>query len=224
MMMPHNSSLEPPEEPTPHTCGVTLNWAAAIYDKCCSLIGLGDPFRHETLQHAALQSGERLLDVGCGTGLLTRHAAEMVGPVGDAVGIDPAAKMIRVARTKAAQSANRAEFKVAAIERLPFPAENFDVVLSSLMLHHLPAEVKRVGLREVYRVLKPGGRLLAVDLDRPETPWWWWLVIWPLLVMPTARGNIHGEILAYLRDAGFQAVEARGRWAKLLTFWIAIKP
>lgn len=118
----------PPEEPTPTARGITLKWAAAIYGKCCVLIGLGDSFRHETLRHAALQSGEQVLDVGCGTGLLTRYAAEVVGLAGHAVGIDPAVKMIRVARTKVVQSANRAEFKVAAIERLPFPDENFDVV------------------------------------------------------------------------------------------------
>jgi len=216
-------SLEPPEEPAPHTRGILMNWAAAIYDRYCPLIGLGDPFRHETLRHAVLQPGEQVLDVGCGTGVLTRHAADAVGPAGHAVGIDPGVKMIRVARARAAQTANSAEFKVAAIEQLPFPDEHFDAVLSSLMLHHLPPDVKRAGLCEVYRVLKPGGRLVAVDIDRPENAGWW-LVIWPLLLMPTAVANVRGEIPACLREAGFQAVEAKGRWAKLLTFWAAVKP
>lgn len=108
--MSHPSS-EPPEEPAPHTRGILTNWAAAIYDRYCPLIGLGGRFRQETLRHAVLQPGEQVLDVGCGTGVLTRYAAKAVSPVGHVVGIDPAVKMIRVARAMAAQAASSAEFQ-----------------------------------------------------------------------------------------------------------------
>ncbi len=66
--------------------------------------------------------------------------------------------------------AMRVSFQLAAIEDLPFPDASFDVVLSSFMLHHLPGEVRRQGFAQVLRVLKPGGRFLAVDLaDRSRS-------------------------------------------------------
>lgn len=210
-------------EPVPQTHGLVMKWQAPFYDWGCRAIGLGRNFRNETLRHAALWPSERVLDVGCGTGVLTRLAAEAVGHSGHVVGIDPSPGMLGVARRNAVQTNSRAEFKFAAIEHLPFEDGSFDVVLSSCMLHHLPAELKREGLREVRRVLKPGGRFVVVDIDRPANPLWW-LVIWPLLMMPTAAINLRGEIFDYLRSAGFEPVQVKGRWARWLTFWLAAKP
>lgn len=213
---------EAANELAPETRGAVMNWQAPFYDWGCRAAGLGRNFRDETLRHAALTPGDRMLDVGCGTGVLTRLAAQAVGPSGHAVGIDPAPRMIGVARENAARTGSQAEFKLAAIERLPFDDSSFDVVLSSLMLHHLPAELKHEGLREVRRVLKPGGRLVAVDIDCPANPLWW-VVIWPLLMMPMTAINLRGEIPNYLRDAGFDPVQIKGRWVQWLTFWVAIK-
>lgn len=210
-------------EPVPQTHGLVMKWQAPFYDWGCRAIGLGRNFRNETLRHAALRPSERVLDVGCGTGVLTRLAAEAVGPSGRVVGIDPSPGMLGVARRNAVQNKSRAEFKFAAIEHLPFEDVSFDVVMSSCMLHHLPAELKREGLREVWRVLKPGGRFVAVDIDRPANALWW-LVIWPLLMMPTAAINLRGEIPDYLRNAGFNPVQVKGNWARWLTFWVAAKP
>jgi ubiquinone/menaquinone biosynthesis C-methylase UbiE len=201
---------------------MTLNWLAPFYDTVCRFYGLGRSFREETLRHAALKPGERFLDVGCGTGVLTRLAAEMVGASGQALGIDPAPRMIAVARKNAAGN-SQAEFRIAAIERLPFESGSFDVAVASLMLHHLPPDLKLGGLREVYRVLKPGGRLIVVDLDRPANSLWW-LLAWPLLMMPMTASNLRGEIPSYLRDAKFDPVHAQGRRMQLLTFWQATKP
>ena len=117
---------------------------------------------------------------------------------------------------------SRAEFKVAAIEQLPFDNARFDVVLSSLMLHHLPPDLKRQGLQEVYRVLKPGGRFIVVDFYRPANPLWW-LVAWPYLFMHTTADNFHGTLPDYFREAGFNPVEMRGHRAGILAFWVAIK-
>lgn len=219
----HGTDSKMGSEAIPETRGIIMNWQAPFYDLGCRAVGLGRNFRGETLRFAALKHGERVLDVGCGTGVLTRLAAEAVGPSGHVVGIDPSPGMLGVARRNALQTNSRAEFKFATIEHLPFDEGSFDVVLSSCMLHHLPAELKREGLREVCRMLKPGGRFVAVDIDRPANPLWW-LVIWPLLMMPTAAINLRGEIREYLRSAGFEPVHVKGRWARWLTFWVAAKP
>ena len=211
------------DEPALHTHGMTLNWAAPFYDVYCGAVGLGWGFRERTLQAAAIRPGEKILDVGCGTGVLTRLACEAAGAAGAALGIDPASDMIRVAQENAQRLGSHVEFKVAVIEQLPFGSAHFDVVLSSLMLHHLPPDLKRAGLREVWRVLKPGGRFVVVDFCRPSKPLWW-LVAWPFLFMHTTADNFRGTLPDYFREAGFDPVQLKGRRAGILAFWTAIKP
>jgi demethylmenaquinone methyltransferase/2-methoxy-6-polyprenyl-1,4-benzoquinol methylase/phosphoethanolamine N-methyltransferase len=118
--------------------------------------------------------------VGCGTGSLALAAARRIvahgggahggAAAGKVCGIDPDPVMIGVARKKAAQARLDVAFEVGLIEKLPYGAAEFDVVLSSLMLHHLPADLQTLGLAEVRRVLKPGGRFLAVDFETSGTP------------------------------------------------------
>lgn len=84
-------------------------------------------------------------------------------------GIDIATDMIEAARLKALKAGLGVTFQVGRIEAIPIPDAQFDLVLSSLMLHHiLSQEAKLQGLREVLRVLKPGGRLLIVDMAPPK--------------------------------------------------------
>ena len=156
--------------------------------------------------------------------MLTRLAAQAVGPEGTAVGIDPGPAMIGVARLKAARTRSRATFELGVIERLGFGDSTFDVVLSSFMLHHLPADVKRAGLGEVWRVLKPGGRLVLVDFDptRPIAR----LMFAIFRLVPTYARVVHaaGDPVPLLRTASFVDVAAAGSWLGAATFWAARKP
>jgi len=215
--------LPVPVGPVPETRGVTLDWLAPYYDGVCRLVGIGRSFRDRTLALAGLRPGERVLDIGCGTGVLTRRAAEIAGPSASVWGIDPTADMIRIARGRAAAEASTARFKPAAIESLPFEADSFDLVLISFVLHHLPLDLKRSGLREVHRVLRRGGRLLVVDLDRASNrP----LRLIQRLVLRHAFMAEHREGLTadLVRQADFVNVTTVGAWRGLLGFWIAEKP
>ena len=124
--------------------------------------------RQRTIDLARPMAGEHVLDVGCGTGTLALEVRRHVGSAGHVVGLDPGAQQIARARAKTARRGLPVEFQVGVIEHLPFPDGTFDVVLSTMMMHHLPDDLKREGLAEVARVLEPGGRLLVVDFKRPE--------------------------------------------------------
>jgi ubiquinone/menaquinone biosynthesis C-methylase UbiE len=149
---------------TTATTGHVLHWAR-FYDAVTFALTLGRErrLRRETVERAGVAPGQSVLDVGCGTGSLTLAAKAAAG-AGDVHGIDPAPEMIEVSRKKAARAHADIDFRIGVIEQLPFPDATFDVVLSSLMLHHLPDDLKGRGLAEIARVLKPGGRFFAVDM------------------------------------------------------------
>jgi ubiquinone/menaquinone biosynthesis C-methylase UbiE len=132
-------------------------------------LGQASRLRRMTVDQVLLQPGETLLDVGCGTGGVTIPAKIRVGINGSAAGIDPAPEMIAIARRKAQRARIEIDFRVGVIESLPFPDETFDVVTSSLMMHHLPQHLQVKGLAEIWRALKPGGRILIGDMMRPST-------------------------------------------------------
>jgi len=155
-------------EQTHNTGGLVLHRAFG-YDLLVGLLSLGGErtYREKTLELAGLKAGEFVLDVGCGTGTLAILAKRHVGAAGKVFGIDASPEMIARARKKAKKARADVAFDTAFVEELPFPDVTFDVVLSTTMLHHLPDKARRQCLREVGRVLKPGGRLLAVDFGGP---------------------------------------------------------
>jgi ubiquinone/menaquinone biosynthesis C-methylase UbiE len=182
--------------------GVVLH-AAAGYDLLVWLATLGRDgrFREEVLRIAHLAPGDSVLDVGCGTGNLAITAKRHVGSAGSVYGIDASPEMIARARKKASRRGAEVHFQLGAAQELPFADAQFDVVLSTRMLHHLPRKVRQQLAREMRRVLKPRGRVLAVDFTE----------------LPQARKSFlgrfhrHGhvkldEIQSLLREAGLLTV------------------
>lgn len=163
----HSHSHAHSHEDSSQTEGRLIRWAA-FYDAFTNILTLGHigMLRSMTIDKAELKAGEKVLDVGCGTGGVTIPAKRRIGSGGLAAGIDPAPEMIAVARKKAARAQLEIDFRVGVIESLPYPDSSFDVVTSSLMMHHLPYEVQVKGLAEIRRVLKPGGRILIADMLR----------------------------------------------------------
>ena len=162
-MRHHFHSVEQPAQ----TEGSLIRWAH-YYDLVTNVMTLGQArhLRKVTVDKALIKTGDHVLDVGCGTGEVTLLAKRRARE-GKVYGIDPSPEMIAVARRKAANKNLDIDFRLDVIEALPFPDASLDVVTSSLMMHHLPQELKVRGLAEIYRVLKPGGRLLIADFMRP---------------------------------------------------------
>jgi ubiquinone/menaquinone biosynthesis C-methylase UbiE len=113
------------------------------------------------------RAGDRVLDVGCGTGYFTRRMAEAVAPGGTAHGVDPSAEAITQARRQT-RFAN-CTFSGGIAEALDAPDGSYDVVVSSLMMHHLPELLRPQAIGEMYRVLRPGGSVLIADSRPPAT-------------------------------------------------------
>jgi demethylmenaquinone methyltransferase/2-methoxy-6-polyprenyl-1,4-benzoquinol methylase/phosphoethanolamine N-methyltransferase len=162
-MAHHFHTVEQPAQ----TDGKLIRWAP-YYDLAVNLTTLGQAvrLRKMTVANALIKPGARVLDVGCGTGEVTL-LAKIRTKEGQVYGIDPAPEMIAAARKKAGRRGLEVDFRVGVIESLPFEESTMDVVTSSLMMHHLPEDLKVRGLAEIYRVLKPGGRLLIADFMRP---------------------------------------------------------
>ena len=151
------------------TKGLVLHAHARYYGAVSWLLTRGREraFRERLVDLARIELGDAVLDVGCGTGTLALAAKRRVGPGSIVYGIDASPEMIARARKKAEKADAGVVFQTAVVESLPFPDARFDVVLSTLMLHHLPRPAREQCVREIRRVLRPGGRLLAVDFATP---------------------------------------------------------
>jgi ubiquinone/menaquinone biosynthesis C-methylase UbiE len=209
---------------SPHpaiTRGHTLN-APRLYDFFANVFFLGR--RRASFQAlvaaAGVQPGHRVLDVGCGTGYFAWLLAQAVGLEGQVVGIDPSPAMISYA-SRQSRPASNAQFRVGTAEALEFPPEHFDVVVSSLVMHHLPEDLQAAALQEMRRVLRPGGTLLVAEAQTPRHGLGWRLL-----------GRVHGydrmaRLVPHLEplavQAGFGAV-CTGEVPPWLRYARAVKP
>lgn len=193
---------------------------AKLYDFTVWLMTLGREreFREKILRLVRLKPGDAVLDVGCGTGSLAIAAKQHVGPTGIVKGVDASAEMLARAEKKALKAGADVAFERATAQALPFVDAGFDVVLSTVMLHHLSRHAREECVREMRRVLRPGGRAVVVDFA-PQTRQKRFL-----------RGlHRHGhvkleDIIANLEAAGLKVTESGALEYRNLQFALATAP
>jgi ubiquinone/menaquinone biosynthesis C-methylase UbiE len=189
--------------------GPGRDWLLPIYDPLTTVLGMGR-VRRTLLEQAAVSPYTHVLDVGCGTGSLAvlikqRH------PAVDVVALDPDARALAKGQRKARRAGTLIHFDRGFADALTYPDASFDRVFSSVMFHHLERDEKSRALREIRRVLKPGGRFHLVDF-----------------VASAANGtpsrlhshhrlaeNAERHVLALLTQAGFADATILGRGALL---------
>jgi len=200
--MPHHH--QSPAAPAPATSGHTISWAW-LYDPLVWLIsrGRGGAIAEKTLEVTAIEAGHRVLDVGCGTGAVALAAARRSGANTEILGIDASPQMVAKARRKAEKRGSTATFEVAAIEDLPFEDSSFDRVVSQFVMHHLPGQLAHDGLREVARVLRPGGVITLTDFAQPNEAF----SLHALLARWGGEQRPAGWLVALLEESGFVDVE-----------------
>lgn len=177
-----------------------------IYDQLCSAVGLGSRLREFEVDHLPLDVRGTVLEVGCGSARLLSLVGQR-HPSAHLVGLDVDQQILELARVRT-EASQRASWILSRAESLPIRDGSCALVLSSLMLHHLPTDAKRAALREWRRVLAPAGELLLFDLGVPRSlPAK--LLLWPLRfrILEHQADNLRGLVPGMLRDAGFVAEE-----------------
>ena len=134
-----------------------------LYDPFTRLLGVRD-VHWRLVAQAGIEPGATVVEIGCGTGNLLLLAARAV-PSATLIGLDPDPGALAVARRKARRAGVTLRLDHGYADRLPYPDGSVDRVLSAFMLHHLPGDQQQAALREVHRVLAPGGRLHLLDID-----------------------------------------------------------
>ena len=200
----------------------------ALYDPLIRLTVREPLFKRKLLDQAAIADGQRVLDLGCGTGTLAIMAKrEWAGAA--LVGLDADPEMLAQAREKAASEGVEVRLDEGFADRLPYEDASFDRVLSSLFFHHLTGEVKRSTLVEVVRVLKPGGELHVADWGRGADPVMRALFNGIRLFdgWEETRANAAGALPDLFEDAGLAAAAERERLRTVfgtLALYSAVKP
>ena len=186
------------------------DWLLPFYDPLWKLLG-GQTALEEFVSGAAVEPGHRVLEIGCGTGNLTL-LLKRSQPAAEIVGLDPDPKALARARVKAESAGLAIELDRGFSQELPYPDAAFDRVFSSFMFHHLDAPTKEATLREVRRVLAPGGSFHLVDFrERAQGR-----LARIFHSDHTLRENAEDHVLSLMRSAGLANPHEVGRHSLLL--------
>jgi ubiquinone/menaquinone biosynthesis C-methylase UbiE len=143
--------------------------SGAVYDRMAALFGFGPSLIERAMDQIPVRPGQRILDLGCGTGLFCVALADHLGKNGEIHGVDLSKKQLDRAGDKLRKKGVPFVLHLCSMDDLPFGPASFDLVVSSLAIHAADPPVRRTAIRETARVLKPGGSFILVDWTRPQT-------------------------------------------------------
>ena len=181
------------------------HWLTPLYDPVQRWLLREMTFKTRLMRQARIQVGQRVLDLGCGTGTLS-VLVKRSHPDAEVVGLDVDPQVLAIATGKAAAAGLAITFERGSAFQLSYPDRSVDRVLSSLMLHHLSHEQKERTLGEAHRILKPGGELHVADFGKPHGRFAR-LGAFVLGHFEQASDNVKGLLPEMMRDAGFVEVE-----------------
>ncbi len=185
---------------------LSYDFLTPVYDPLIKLGLRETAFKTALMNQANILPGQRVLDLACGTGTLTVMTKKAYPQV-EVIGLDGDRKILEIARSKAGRENVAVRFDEGFSIELPYGDGFFDRVISSLFFHHIKREDKRRTLREVRRVLAPGGELHVADWGKPDgllmklaqQP-----VVW--LDGATTRDSFQGKLPEFIEEAEFADV------------------
>lgn len=193
-----------------------IGFLTPLYDLGCTLMGLGQRFRSAVIDNAGIAGTERVLDAGCGTGALLMALKEQYPDIA-AEGLDPDETALDIAKKKSGRKGLEIKQHIGFMEDMPFEDGSFDIVLSTLALHHVDPDK----IRECFRVLKQGGRMVLADIMPDDTGFLGRLVYRVLSIFEHLMRS--GEVMALMREAGFSKVRTVGSYIYGIAFIEGIK-
>lgn len=200
-----------------YTSALGYHWLTRFYDPAVRLTTREATFKQALLQQASIQDGHQILDLACGTGTLVvllkraQRGAEVFG-------LDADAEALTLARTKLQEAGVKAQLDQGLASALPYSAGSFDRVFSSLFFHHLASEFKLKAMREVLRVLRPGGEFHIADWGKPTgvAMRLAFVAVQLLDGFATTADNVNGLLPEFLGVAGFEKVEVTNCYSTTL--------
>ena len=192
---------------------LSFGWLTPLYDPILKWGMREEYFKLKLIQQAKIQPGMRVLDLGCGTGTLT-ILIKQLHPDAEVVGLDGDRTVLEIARSKAHQVGVDITLDHGMAFQLPYPDSSFDRVLSSLVIHHLTTDDKQRTMREIYRVLRPGGELHIVDFGKPRHVYAR-LISLIMRRLEQAADNIQGLLPGMIHAAGFDQVHEPAQYRTL---------
>lgn len=190
-----------------------FDWLTPFYDSFLRRMMKEDTFKSRLIEQAQIQEGHRVLDLGCGTGTLAILIKQRY-PTAEVIGLDADPRVLAMAEAKAEQAGVHIVWQRGMAYALPHEDSSFDRVLSTLVMHHLDTTEKRETLKEVCRVLKPGGELHIADFGPPHSHAM--SVVAALLRhVEEIEDNFAGRLPAMMAEAGFIGVAEVGHFATI---------
>ena len=185
-------------------------------------------FKQALVRQARVAKTYRILDLGCGTATLTL-LIKQTHPETQVTGLDGDSKALEIARDKVVRSGLAVTLKEGMAFNLPYPDNSFDRIFSSLLFHHLTREAKERTLKEVYRVLRPGGELHVADWGKASNVFMRsaFLLVQFLDGFETTGDNVKGLLPDFFKKAGLQAGQETARYTTMfgtLALYTAWKP
>ncbi len=145
-----------------------FRWLTPLYDALVEGPMSMARMRRDLLKQMGDLSNKKILDVGSGTGTMAVMIKQAY-PFAKVAGLDGDPEILEIARSKARSLGLEIRFDQGMSFDLPYPNESFDVVLTTVMMHHLSRDDKQTTAREMYRVLRPGGQLFGADFAEPRS-------------------------------------------------------
>lgn len=181
--------------------------ATRFYDPLVRVTTREKAVKRALLAQLAARPHESILDLGCGTGTLALSIARECAAA-HVCGLDADTAALAIARSKQAREGLRVSWSRGLAQAAPFPDDAFDAVASSLFFHHLRRDDKLAALREVVRVLRPGGRVVVADWGRPAstTSRILFLAVQALDGFETTRDCVNGILPSLMLEAGLESV------------------
>ena len=196
------------DTPKNYIPALRFKWLTPIYDPVLKWGMREETFKRKLIEQAQIKPGNRVLDLGCGTGTLTIMLKQSV-PQAYLTGLDGDAEVLAIAQSKANQAGAEIKWEAGLSYELPYLDNSFDAVVSCLVTHHLNAADKLRTFQEVLRVLQPGGRFHIADFGEPHSTGMW-LASLAMRHVEETKDNLDGKLPGMLLKAGFEHVEEVG--------------